>query len=113
LIEGVQVKPSPLWLRRRLWQCGIKGINNVVDITNYVMLERGQPLHAFDWEKIEGPVVIRRAKKGEKINTLMGVEKELSEENLVIADGEKILALGGVVGGLESGVREHTKSILP
>jgi phenylalanyl-tRNA synthetase beta chain len=112
LIEGVQVKPSPLWLRRRLWQCGIKSINNVVDITNYVMLERGQPLHAFDWEKIEGPVVIRRAKKGEKINTLMGVEKELSEENLVIADGEKVLALGGVVGGSESGVREHTKSIL-
>ena len=112
LIEGVQVKPSPLWLRRRLWQCGIKSINNVVDVTNYVMLERGQPLHAFDWEKVNGPVVIRRAKKGEKINTLMGVEKELSEENLVIADGEKVLALGGVVGGLESGVREHTKSIL-
>ncbi len=112
LIDGVRVKPSPLWLKRRLWQCGIKSINNLVDITNYVMLERGQPLHAFDWERIEGSVVIRRARSGEKISTLMGVEKVLSEENLVIADGVKVLAIGGVVGGLESGVRAHTKSVL-
>ncbi len=112
LIKGLEVKDSPLWLRRRLWQCGIRSINNVVDITNYIMLERGQPLHAFDWDKIEGGITVRSAKAGESINTLMGTYKQLTEKNLVIADSRKILAIAGVVGGAESAVDKNTKNIL-
>ncbi|MEJ5339224.1 MAG: phenylalanine--tRNA ligase subunit beta [Aquificaceae bacterium] len=112
VIEGLRVKPSPLWLRRRLWQCGIKTINNVVDITNYVMLLEGQPLHAFDLKRVNFPVVVRDAVEGESITTLMGSERELSPVNLLIADTDGPLALAGVVGGLESGVKEDTESIL-
>lgn len=112
IIEGISVKPSPLWLRKRLWQCGIKTVNNIVDITNYVMLLEGQPLHAFDLSKIKLPLVVRDAKSGESLKTLMGTEKSLSPVNLLIADGEKPLALAGVVGGLESSVEEQTQSIL-
>ncbi|MFN4319903.1 MAG: phenylalanine--tRNA ligase subunit beta [Aquificaceae bacterium] len=112
IIEGVKVKPSPLWLRRRLWQCGIKTINNIVDITNYVMLLEGQPLHAFDLRAINFPILVRDAYEGESIRTLMGTEKVLSPVNLLIADGKGPLALAGVVGGLESSVKEDTSSIL-
>ncbi|HAV39470.1 MAG: phenylalanine--tRNA ligase subunit beta [Aquificota bacterium] len=112
IIEGIKVKPSPLWLRRRLWQCGIRAINNVVDITNYIMLLEGQPLHAFDLKTISFPVFVRDAYEGEKIRTLMGTEKDLRPINLLIADREKPLALAGVVGGLESSVKEDTNSIL-
>ncbi len=112
IIEGIKVKPSPLWLRRRLWQCGIRAINNVVDITNYVMLLEGQPLHAFDLKAISFPLLVRDAYEGENIRTLMGTEKDLMPINLLIADREKPLALAGVVGGLESSVKEDTSSIL-
>ena len=112
IIEGVKVKPSPIWLRRRLWQCGIKTINNVVDITNYVMLLEGQPLHAFDLKTINFPLLVRDAYEGEIIRTLMGTEKSLKSINLLIADRERPLALAGVVGGLESSLKEDTSSIL-
>ncbi|WP_448587510.1 phenylalanine--tRNA ligase subunit beta [Thermocrinis sp.] len=112
LISGVKVNESPLWLKRRLWQCGLRSINNVVDITNYVMLERGQPLHAFDWKRIEGEVVVRSARKGESISTLSGVHRELTEKNLIIADSSKPLAIAGVVGGADSAVDKETTDIL-
>ncbi|MCS7263001.1 MAG: phenylalanine--tRNA ligase subunit beta, partial [Aquificaceae bacterium] len=112
VVEGVKVKPSPLWLRRRLWQCGLKTINNVVDITNYVMLSEGQPLHAFDLKKLKLPLIVRDAKEGETLKTLLGVEKTLKPVNLLIADVEKPLALAGVVGGLESSVEEETTDVL-
>ncbi len=112
VIEGIRVKGSPLWLRKRLWQCGIRTINNVVDITNYVMLLEGQPLHAFDLKRLRLPLFVRDAREGERITTLMGSEKELSPKNLLIADAEKPLAIAGVVGGLESSVKEDTESIL-
>ena len=111
VIEGIRVKGSPLWLRKRLWQCGIRTINNVVDITNYVMLLEGQPLHAFDLKRLRLPLFVRDAREGERITTLMGSEKELSPKNLLIADAEKPLAIAGVVGGLESSVKEDTESI--
>ncbi|MCS6876116.1 MAG: phenylalanine--tRNA ligase subunit beta [Aquificaceae bacterium] len=112
VIEGLSVGPSPLWLRKRLWQCGIKTINNVVDITNYVMLLEGQPLHAFDLDSLSLPLFVRDAREGEKIETLLGTEKELKSLNLLIADREKPLAIAGVVGGLKSSVHGATKSIL-
>lgn len=112
IIEGIKVEDSPLEIKKRLWQCGIKTINNVVDITNYVMLRDGQPLHAFDLSKIEGGIVVRSAKIGEKLITLDGEEKELDEDILVIADKVKPLAIAGVIGGLESGIKENTETIL-
>ena len=112
LIEGVKIKASPLWLKKRLWQSGIKTINNIVDITNYVMLLEGQPLHAFDYQALKLPLLVRDAYEGESIKTLMGVEKLLTPINLLIADSEKGLAIAGVVGGLESSVVESTQSIL-
>ncbi len=112
IIEGVKIEESPIEIKKRLWQCGIKVINNVVDITNYVMLRDGQPLHAFDLSKIEGGIIVRSAHKGEKLITLDGEEKNLDEDILVIADREKPLAVAGVIGGLESGISEKTRSIL-
>lgn len=112
VIEGLEVKRSPLWLRRRLWQCGIRSINNIVDITNYVMLQEGQPLHAFDLERIELPVFVRDAKEGERIRTLTGTERELSPANLIIADAKGPIAVAGVVGSIDSAVIQSTKSIL-
>ena len=112
IIEGVRIEESPLYIKKRLWQCGVKSINNVVDITNYVMLRDGQPLHAFDLDKLEGGIVVRKAQKGERILTLDGAERELDEEVLVIADFKKPVAIAGVIGGLESGVSEKTTRIL-
>ena len=112
VIENVKIEESPLYIKRRLWQCGIKSINNVVDITNYVMLRDGQPLHAFDLDKLEGGIVVRSAHKGEKLITLDGEERELDEDILVIADHKKPVAVAGVIGGLESGVSEKTRRIL-
>ncbi|WP_333784492.1 phenylalanine--tRNA ligase subunit beta [Thermocrinis sp.] len=112
VIEGTHIKDAPFWLRKRLWQCGIKSINNVVDVTNYIMLERGQPLHAFDLDKIEGGIVVRSARAGEGINTLMGAYKQLTENNLIIADSRKPLAVAGVIGGAESAVNKNTTKIL-
>ena len=113
ILKGVKVGPSPQKVQRRLEACGIRAINNVVDATNYVMLETGQPLHAFDLKEIRGgQVQIRRAKAGEKLKTLDEKERSLAEGDLVIADAERILALAGVMGGQGSGVTEKTGDLL-
>ena len=113
LFKGLKVEMSPIWLKRRLAACGIRSINNVVDVTNYVMLELGQPLHAFDYSKIIGrSIVVRRAKAGEKILLLDEKERELNSDILVIGDAEKPLAIAGIMGGLHSGVTNDTVDIL-
>ncbi len=112
IIEGLKVLPSPLWIKRRLWQAGIRSINNIVDVTNYILLQEGQPLHAFDLGKIQGKVSVRPSREGESITTLDGEHKILPNGTLVIADEEKPIAVAGVIGGLESGVTTSTKDIL-
>ena len=99
-------------MQERLLVSGVKPINNIVDITNYVMLETGQPLHAFDLTKTTGNIVVRKAKKGERIKLLDEKIYELSENNLVITDSEKALALAGVMGGFASGITDKTTSIV-
>jgi phenylalanyl-tRNA synthetase beta chain len=113
LITNVKIKESPAWLQERLIACGQRPINNIVDISNYVMLEYGQPLHTFDYEKLKGKkIIVRRAKEGEKFFTLDGNERQLSGDMLTIADGERTVAIAGVMGGLNSDVTESTTSIL-
>ncbi len=113
LIKDVQIGPSPLWLQHRLLSVGIRPINNVVDVTNYVMLERGQPLHAFDYEFLTGKkIIVRQARENEKLVTLDGQTRKLDPEMLVIADTQKPVALAGVMGGLESEVTSQTKMVL-
>lgn len=112
-LENVKVGPSPEWLQGLLNAIGIRPINNVVDITNFVLMETGQPLHAFDLDKLSGEgVVIRGAKAGETLTTLDEEERKLQEGDLVIADSEKPACLGGVMGGLDSGVAEGTTRVL-
>ncbi|QDU71634.1 phenylalanine--tRNA ligase subunit beta [Mucisphaera calidilacus] len=113
VIRGVKVGPSPQWLRERLEAIGLRSVNNIVDITNYVLMKTGQPLHAFDLTMLAGPEIrVRRAKKGETIKAIDGSEHELSESMLVIADAERPCAVAGVMGGLESEVTEKTEDIL-
>lgn len=113
VIRDVKVGPSPAWLVERLESVGLRSINNIVDVTNFVLMELGQPLHAFDLDKLEEErVVVRRAAAGEKIVTLDGSDLELDENCLVIADAVKPMALAGVMGGEFSGVSEGTTSIL-
>jgi len=113
LITGVKAGESPGWLQQRLLACGMRPISNIVDITNYVMLEYGQPLHAFDYEKIRGKkIIVRRADGGEAVVTLDGVERSLSEDMLVIADTAGSVAIAGVMGGANSEVTQGTTSIL-
>ncbi|RLJ71344.1 phenylalanyl-tRNA synthetase beta subunit [Hydrogenivirga caldilitoris] len=112
VIKGVSVKPSPISIRKRLWQSGLRCINNIVDVTNYVLLQEGQPLHAFDLDKLEGGIVVRSARKGETITTLDGEKRELEECVLVIADSSRPVAVAGVMGGLDTGVVESTKNVL-
>lgn len=107
----VQVLPTPDYIAARLQECGVKSINNVVDITNYVMLEWGEPMHAFDADTLEGDITVRKARDGEKITTLDKEEKELHGE-LVIADSKKPIAVAGVIGGLHTGVSEKTTQII-
>lgn len=110
--KGVRVGESPFFILKRLFLCNQRPINNLVDITNYVLLELGQPLHAFDWRKIKGgEILIRRAKPNETLLMLDGVERRFTEEDLVIADREKALVLAGVMGGEESGVSSETEEI--
>ncbi len=113
LIETVSLKDSPEWLQERLERLGQRPINNIVDITNFVMLHIGQPLHAFDFEKLEnGAIVVRRARPGEKLTTLDGLERETDEEMLMICDAEKPVAIAGIMGGIESEVGEDTSVVL-
>ncbi len=113
LVENVQIKPSPNWLQARLRSCGIRSINNIVDVTNYVMLETGQPLHAFDYDLLsEKEIIVRRSKEGEKITSLDGVIRELDSNMLVIADKEKPVAVAGVMGGFDTEVNQKTNNIL-
>lgn len=113
VVENVEIKSSPLWLKKRLLVCGVRPINNIVDATNYVMLETGQPLHAFDFSEIKGAkIVVRRAKIDEKIKLLDESEKKLTSNDLVIADENRALAIAGVMGGENSGINAETKIIV-
>jgi len=113
VIDGVRVGPSPWWMRRRLRAAGIRPINNVVDVTNYVMMELGQPLHAFDYRLVrEGKVIVRRAAPGETITTLDGVERRLHPDDLLICDPAGPIALAGVMGGEHTEVSEETACVL-
>lgn len=111
--ENVTIGPSPAWMQERLLKAGMRPINNVVDITNYVMLETGQPLHAFDYDLVRGKqLIVRRAEQGEKLVTLDGVEREFDSEMLLICDGEGPVSIGGVMGGGSSEVNENTRTVL-
>lgn len=112
IVEGVTVSPSPDWLRRRLEDSGLRAINNIVDVTNYVLLEMGQPLHAFDWNRLrERRIVVRRAYPGERLTTLDGVERMLFEDSLLICDGAGPVALAGIMGGLHSEIYPDTSDV--
>ncbi|MCR4440718.1 MAG: phenylalanine--tRNA ligase subunit beta [Peptococcaceae bacterium] len=113
IIKNVHVGKSPLWMRHRLLAGGIRPINSIVDVTNYVMLEMGQPMHAFDYDRlVENRIVVRKARPGEEITTLDGQKRVLGPEMLVIADAEKPVGIAGVMGGLETEVTEETKTVL-
>ena len=112
-IRGIAIGPSPLWMRDRLRRVGLRPINNVVDVSNYVMVEYGQPLHAFDLDQVpEETIVVRRARAGEVLTTLDGVERSLHDEDLVIAGPEDPLGLAGIMGGVDSEVSEGTTRVL-
>lgn len=113
MVKNVKVKPSPQWMQNYLLASGVRPINNVVDITNYVLLEYGQPLHAFDYDRLEtNKILVRAAKEGEKIITLDGQERTLKEEHLLITNGKEPVAIAGVMGGENTEVYEGTKTVL-
>src|SRR5579863_2501715 len=113
VLRGVKVQPSPDWLRQGLEAIGEKSINNVVDVTNYVMFELGHPLHAFDFDKLqEHRIVVRRAKPGEKIRTLDGAERTLTKDMCVVADAARAVGIGGVMGGAETEISFSTRNVL-
>jgi phenylalanyl-tRNA synthetase beta chain len=111
-IDNVKVGPSPDWLRAKIESVGVRSINNIVDISNFVMLELGQPTHAFDADKLRGSINVRLARDGEIFLALDGKDYSLTRENLVIADDERAVGIGGVMGGEETGVTESTRNIL-
>ncbi len=113
LFRNLTVGPSPVWLKSRLLAAGMRPISNVVDVTNYVMLGLGNPLHAFDFETLAGGrIVVRRAKAGERLRTLDGVERDLTPDDLMIADAERSVALAGIMGGEETEIGEQTTTVL-
>ncbi|WP_336817690.1 phenylalanine--tRNA ligase subunit beta [Cedecea sp. MMO-103] len=113
VVKGINVKaPTPLWMKEKLRRCGIRSIDAVVDVTNYVLLELGQPMHAFDLNRIEGGIVVRMAEEGETLVLLDGSEAKLNADTLVIADRNKALAMGGIFGGEHSGVNDETQNVL-
>ncbi|MBQ7200527.1 MAG: phenylalanine--tRNA ligase subunit beta, partial [Eubacterium sp.] len=113
VVKNIRLKDSPEWMKRRLAAAGIRPINNIVDITNYVMEEFGQPMHAFDYDTIEGhKIVVRRAQDGEKFVTLDGQERELDHDTLMICDAEKSVAIGGIMGGENSMITDDVKTML-
>ena len=110
MIKNIKIEPSPKWMRQRLRAAGIRPINNIVDITNYVMLEYGQPMHAFDYACLDGgKIIVRNADEGEKMNTLDGTQRTLSSDMLVIADAKKPIGIAGVMGGENSEITENTQ----
>lgn len=112
-VKNIKIGPSPKWMRERLEACGIRAINNIVDITNYVLLEYGQPMHAFDVRHItDGKIIVRRAEDGEKIKTLDEQDRTLTEDDLVIADSKGAIAIAGVMGGFDSEIKEDTNVVI-
>jgi len=113
VIKDVNIKPSPLWLQTRLMEAGIRPISNIVDITNFVMLEYGEPLHAYDLKNVNGKkIIVRQAEDGEKFTTLDGVERILNSNDVIIADSENPVGLAGIMGGLDSEITSNTKTVL-
>lgn len=113
MVKNIRIKPSPEWMQERLKECGVRPINNIVDITNYVMLELGQPLHAFDYRYIEGKkIIVRMAEDNEKFTTLDGKERILDSSMLVIADGKKAIGIAGVMGGENSEIKDDTDTVV-
>ena len=113
MVANVKIAPSPKWLRRRLRANGVRPINNIVDITNYVMLEYGQPMHAFDYRYVSsGKIVVREAREGESMTTLEGTQRALKPGMLVIADENKPIGLAGIMGGLNSEIRDDTTMVV-
>ena len=109
---NIEIKESPDFIKNRLLASGIRPINNVVDISNYVMLETGQPLHFYDADKLKGKIQVRMAENKEKLTTLDGIERKLSENDIVISDGERAIGLAGVMGGLDTEIEENTKNVI-
>ena len=113
MVRDIKIAPSPRWMRERLRASGVRPINNLVDITNYVMLEYGQPMHAFDYKYLKGgKIVVRNAAEGESITTLDGVERKLTPDMLVICDEEKPSCVAGVMGGEYSGIQDDTNTVV-
>jgi phenylalanyl-tRNA synthetase beta chain len=113
IIDGVNVGLSPEWLKARLEAIGIRSVNNVVDITNFCLFELGQPMHAFDYDKLESQaIIVRRAKRGETLIMIDGIKRELDNDMLIVADGQRPIAVAGVMGGKDTEVNENTKAIL-
>lgn len=113
VLQGIKVKESPLWLKLRLLACGVRPVNNIVDATNYIMLDMGQPLHAFDYEKLSAPrIIVRTAKRGEKIETLDGKKRDLNSTHLLICDPEQAIGVAGVMGGANTEISNSTKDII-
>ncbi len=113
VVRNVKIEPSPAWMQQKLNAAGVRAINNIVDITNYVMLEMGQPMHAFDYREVEGrEIIVRRAQAGEKLMTLDGKERVLTERMLVIANGNGPMGVAGVMGGENSGIHDDTQAVV-
>lgn len=111
-VENVTIKESPTFIKNRLIASGIRPINNVVDISNYVMLEVGQPLHFYDYDKLDNVLEVRMAEEGEKLTTLDNIERELTNQDIVISDGKRAIGLAGVMGGLDTEIEDSTKNIM-